>query len=704
MEGHGKESESQDKAMDSHGKAMHGQDKASESHGKAMDSHGNEGHDAHKKDGSPPSHHAMMMADFRRRLLVSLGFTIPVLLLSPMLQEWAGLGDSLRFPGNLFLLFILSSVIFFYGGYPFYRGLYDELKARRPGMMTLIGVAIINAYLYSTIVVFGLFGITGKIFYWELATLIDVMLFGHWLEMRSVMGTSMALEKLARLVPADAHRLMPDGEITDVPLEEIAAGDHLVVKPGERIPADGVVTDGASSVDESMVTGESRPVGKKPEDEVIGGSVNGDGSLTVEVQKTGNESFISQVIALVGEAQTAKSHTQNLADRAAFWLTIIALGGGLATLAVWYMVAAQDFAFALERSVTVMVIACPHALGLAIPLVVTFSTGLAAGSGLLIRNRTAFENARNIRAVIFDKTGTLTEGRFGVTETVKLAGDADEKRLLVYAGSLERFSEHPLAKAIADEAPEHLPVDEFRGIPGRGVSGTIEGRTVMVVSPGYLREEGAGVNDERIDRLSSQGKTVVFVLVDGVVWGAIALADVVRPESRQAIATLKKNGIRCMMLTGDKDEVAAWVSEDLGLDEYFAEVLPQAKAAKIKEIQARGLVVAMVGDGINDAPALAQADVGIAIGAGTDVALETADIILVKNNPNDVVSVIELGKATYRKMVENLIWAAGYNAAAIPLAAGVLYGAGILLTPAMGAFLMSISTVIVAVNAKLLRF
>jgi len=647
------------------------------------------------------SHHEMMIEDFKRRFFVSLALTIPILILSPQIQEWAGI--SLRFPGDLVLLFLLSSIVFFYGGYPFYRGLYDELKARRPGMMTLIGVAIINAYAYSTIVVFGLFGISGKIFYWELATLIDVMLLGHWMEMRSVMGTSKALEELAQLMPSIAHKVMPDGDLADVPLEEIESGDRVVVKPGERVPADGQVVEGASSVDESMVTGESRPVAKEPEDELIGGSLNGEGSITVEVQKTGEESFISQVIELVDEAQAAKSQTQNLADRAAFWLTIIALSAGLITLIVWYAAVGSEFVFALERSVTVMVITCPHALGLAIPLVVTVSTALAAQQGFLIRNRTSFENARNLQAVVFDKTGTLTEGQFGVTDTVKLAGECDEERLLRYAGSLEQFSEHPIAKAIAEAASDHLAVDGFESIPGKGVRGTIDGAEVLVVSPGYLREQGLDAGDDRVSLLSSQGKTVVYVLIDREVCGAIALADVIREESRQAIDTLKESGIRCMMLTGDKQEVAAWVSEELGLDEVFAEVLPQEKAEKIKEIQSRGFVVAMVGDGVNDAPALAQADVGIAIGAGTDVALEAADIILVKNNPNDVASVIGLGRATYKKMVQNLLWATGYNAVAIPLAAGVLYGAGILLTPAVGAFLMSLSTVIVAVNAQLLR-
>ncbi len=648
------------------------------------------------------SHHAMMAEDFKKRFWISVVLTIPILVLSPMLQEWAGIGDMLRFPGDLYVLFFISSVIFFYGGYPFYTGLVRELRRHQPGMMTLIGVAIIVSYGYSGIVV--LAGIPGSIFFWELATLIDIMLFGHWMEMRSVMGTSRAVEELARLMPSDAHRLNDDGTITEVPLEEVAVGDHLVVKPGERIPADGIVVDGRSSVDESMLTGESTPVEKSTGIEVIGGAINGEGSLTVEVRRTGEESFISQVITLVEQAQATKSRTQNLADRAAFWLTIIALSGGAITLLAWYLVARQEFVFALERSVTVMVITCPHALGLAIPLVVAVSTALAARHGFLIRNRTAFENARNINAVIFDKTGTLTEGRFGVVEVIRVSGECGEKELSAYAASLEDLSEHPIARAIAASTGDRMTVEDFSSIPGKGVRGIIEGREVLVVGPGYLREHGLSYDAERINALSVGGKTVVFIVVGGIVCGAIALADIVREESRAAIGSLKEKGIRCIMLTGDKAEVAAFVSEQIGIDEYFAEVLPQEKAEKVGEIQQRGLVVAMVGDGVNDAPALARADVGIAIGAGTDVALEAADIVLVKNNPKDVDAVIGLGRATYRKMVQNLVWATGYNAFAIPLAAGVLYGFGILLSPAVGALLMSLSTVIVAVNARLLRF
>lgn len=529
------------------------------------------------------------------------------------------------------------------------------------------------------------------------------MLLGHGIEMKSVLEASKALEELAKLMPSDAHKILPDGNVKDIPLGELVASDRVLVKPGEKIPADGDVVGGESSVNESMLTGESNPVNKKPGATVIGGAINGEGSLTVEVKRTGKESFLSQVIDLVKEAQQSKSRTQDLANRAALWLTIIALAGGAITLVVWLAVMSQTFAFALERTVTVMVIACPHALGLAIPLVIAVSTALCAKHGLLIRNRAAFEIARNIQAVIFDKTGTLTEGKFGVTDTLTFGSEFGEKDLVRYAGSVEANSEHPIAQGIVRSAGELMPVEEFKAIPGKGAEGKVNGKHVKIVSPGFLRENNIVVNAAGIEKLSEQGKTVVFVLIDGKVSGAVALADIIRPESKNAIAMLKVMGIRSMMLTGDNQKVAKWVSDQLGLDEYFAEVLPHEKAAKIKEVQSRGLVVAMTGDGINDAPALAQADVGIAIGAGTDVAVETADIILVRSNPQDVVTMISLAKATYRKMVQNLVWATGYNAIAMPLAAGVLYSIGILLSPAMGAVLMSLSTVIVAVNARLLR-
>ncbi len=607
----------------------------------------------------------------------------------------------LSFPGDMYILFVFSSIVFFYGGYPFLKGIYDELKKKQPGMMTLIAVAITTAYAYSSAIVFGL---PGKLFFWELASLIDIMLLGHWIEMKSIMGASRALDELARLMPSDAHKVYENGNITDVPLDKLTVGDTVLVKPGEKIPVDGKIVDGSSSVNEAMLTGESKPVDKTAGDNVVGGAINGEGSLTVEVTKTGDESYLSQVIGLVKQAQESKSKTQDIVNKAAFWLTIIALSSGAVTLFVWFAMTGKDFAFALERTVTVMVITCPHALGLAAPLVVAVSTALAARNGLLIRNRAAFEKARNIQAVIFDKTGTLTKGTFGVTDVLVFDDAFAKDEILKYAASVESNSEHPIARGIVDSTESVFKVQDFNSIPGKGAEGMVNGKQVRAVSPGYLKENKIDVEDDRIDELSDQGKTVVFVLFDDTPVAAVALADIIRPESKEAVRKLKKMGVQCIMLTGDNTKVAQWVSRELGLDDFFAEVLPDKKAKKIKEVQSRGLITAMAGDGVNDAPALAQADIGIAIGAGTDVAVETADIILVKSNPEDVVAIIGLARNTFRKLVQNLIWASGYNIIAIPLAAGVLSGVGILLSPALGAVLMSLSTVIVAVNAKLLRF
>ncbi len=660
--------------------------------------HGSE-HQEHQ-NGGHREHHAHMAEDFKKRFWICLVLTIPVLVMSPMIQSLIGI-EMLRFRGDLYVLFGISSIIFFYGGWPFLKGLYDEIKQFQPGMMTLIAIAVCVAYIYSSAVVFGL---PGKVFFWELASLIDIMLLGHWIEMRSVMGASRALEELAKLMPSDAHKVLEDGSTKDISVEELQPGDKVLVKPGEKIPVDGEVTDGKSSVNEAMLTGESKPVDKKAGSLVIGGAVNGEGSLTLSVEKTGKDSYLSQMIDLVEQAQQSKSRTQNLADRAAMWLTIIALTAGALTLAAWLGVLGREFAFSIERTVTVMVITCPHALGLAIPLVVAVSTALSAKNGLLIRNRGAFERARNIEAIIFDKTGTLTRGEFGVTDTLSFSDDIDEDKLLQYAAAVETHSEHPIAQGIAKAVEKPSRVEGFESIPGKGALGTVEGKNVKVVSPGYLRENNVDMDDSRVNELYEQGKTVVFVLVDESLRGAIALADIIRDDSKEAIAQLKNMGIRCMMLTGDNRQVAEWVAEEVGLDEYFAEVLPDEKADKVKDIQSRGLIVAMTGDGVNDAPALAQADVGIAIGAGTDVAVETADIILVRSNPMDVVAILALSRATYRKMLQNLGWATGYNILAIPLAAGVLYPWGILLSPAVGAVLMSLSTVIVAINARLLKF
>jgi Cu2+-exporting ATPase len=643
-------------------------------------------------------HHAMMMADFKKRFIVSLFLTVPILLLSTSVQNF--FGYRLEFPGLNYLQFILSTIVYFYGGYPFLKGIVDELKKRLPGMMTLIAIAITIAYVYSSAVVFGLKGTT---FFWELATLIDIMLLGHWIEMRSVLGASRALEELVKIMPVEAH-LIKNGGTVDVKVESLNAGDRVLVKPGEKIPIDGEVIEGTTSVNQAMLTGESKPVTREVGDDVIGGSINNEGSVTVKVKKTGKETYLNQVIELVRRAQESKSRAQDLANRAALALTIIALSVGSITILVWLYLG-QSLAFAVERMATVMVITCPHALGLAVPLVIAVSTALAASSGLLIRERSAFERARNLQAIIFDKTGTLTTGQFGVSDIVPLSGE-DKDEILSHTASLESNSEHPIAAGIMKSAKERglkiMPVTGFKAIPGKGVEGEVNGKKSMVVSPGYLKEKGIEVSSKEVDEVTRQGKTVVFLIEDGKPAGAIGLADIVRPESKEAVDRLKGMGIKCMMLTGDNRYVAEWVAKELGLDDYFAEVLPHQKVDKVKEVQ-RSYFTGMVGDGINDAPALVQADVGIAIGAGTDVAIESADIILVRSDPRDVVSVVRLSKKTYSKMVQNLLWATGYNAIAIPLAVGVLYSYGILLGPAIGALFMSASTVIVAINARLLK-
>ncbi|WP_048050739.1 heavy metal translocating P-type ATPase [Methanosarcina soligelidi] len=675
------------------------------------------GHEGHSPSGRKDhgNHHTHMLEDFRRRFIVSLILTFPVLLLSPTIQDFFNF--EISFPGADFIVFLISSVVYFYGGYPFLKGIKQELAEKSPGMMTLIAIAISVAYFYSSAVVFGLHG---EVFFWELVTLIDVMLLGHWLEMRSVMGASRALEELVKIMPSVAH-LRQNGEIVDVGVEQLKIGDKVLVKPGEKVPVDGTVVEGASSVNESMLTGESEPVTKTEGSEVIGGSINGEAAFVVEVKKTGKDTYLNQVVELVRTAQESKSKTQDLANRAALYLTIIALTVGTLTFTLWTLFG-QELVFALERAVTVMVITCPHALGLAIPLVVAVSTSMAAKSGLLIRDRQAFEKARSLEAVIFDKTGTLTEGRFGVTDIISFSDEdsrtndeINDEKVLMLAASLESISEHPIARGILESAREKgikpVPVESFSSIPGKGIEGVIEGKKYYVVSPGYLEEAGINLKgrksedekiDEKIEEIKAQGKTVVFLLEGERVLGALALADIVRKESKEAISKLKEMGIKCLMLTGDNRFVAAWVSRELELDDYFAEVLPHEKAAKVKEVQ-KQYVTGMVGDGVNDAPALAQADVGIAIGAGTEVAIETADIVLVKNDPRDVLYIIELSRRTYSKMYQNLLWATGYNVFAIPLAAGVLYGYGILLSPAAGAVLMSLSTIIVAINARALK-
>jgi Cu2+-exporting ATPase len=657
-----------------------------------------ENHNKDNKDHDGKSHHEMMIEDFKKRFFISIIVTVPVLLLSPMIQDWFNF--TIKFTGSSYVLLGLSTFIYFYGGWPFLTGFIDEMKEKNPGMMTLIAMAITVAFLYSGATVLGL---KGSDFFWELATLIDIMLLGHWIEMRSVVSASNALDKLAELIPDEAHLIKGEDEIVDVSVDELNTGDKILIKPGEKLPADGLIVKGSSAVNESMLTGESKPVEKKEGDKLIGGSINGEGSLEVEVKDTGDDSYLSKVITLVEEAQESKSKTQAIVDKAAFWLTVIALSVGFATLATW-LILGKDFTFAIARMAAVMVITCPHALGLAAPLVVAYSTTLSAQNGLLIRNRTAFENSRKIDTIVFDKTGTLTLGEFGVDFIKNIDSNYSEDEVLKYAASLEKGSEHPIAKGIINKAEEKeldlFEVNDFQAIKGKGIKGKINDKEALVVSPGYLKEN----NIEKPEDIPENSiSTDVFLIIESEVIGVIGLSDQIREESYDAVKKLKEDGIKCWMLTGDNEKTAKEVSEKLGLDGYFAEVLPDEKQDKIKELQKDSKFVAMTGDGVNDAPALAQADVGIAIGSGTDVAAETADIILVNSNPEDVVSLIKFGEATYKKMVQNLIWASGYNIVAIPLAAGVLYSFGILISPAVGALLMSLSTVIVAVNAKLLK-
>lgn len=585
------------------------------------------------------------------------------------------------------------------------KGAINEMKAKMPGMMTLISLAIVTAYVYS---IATQFFIEGEGFFWELATLVTIMLLGHWLEMASINKASNALDAIKKLLPDQAEKLV-NGKPKKVLVSELEVGDVVLVRPGTSIPVDGLIIEGSSSVNESAITGESKPVSKKVGDEVVAGTVNQDGALSIQVSKTGNDTALAGIMQLVAEAQASKSNTQLLADKAAFWLTIIALISSLLSLVIWTIT--KDFNFALERAVTVLIIACPHALGLAIPLVVAISTALSARNGLLVRKRLALEAARKLDVVLFDKTGTLTKGEHGVTDIWAAKGFTPED-ILHLTASLEQNSEHIVGKGIVKEAQaRHLhfdKVEEFAALPGLGVKGTLHGKDKFVAASRRYIEENKLTIPKDIAQFSEQaakeGKTEVYLIQDGrQVIGAIALADIIRNEAQNTIKSLERLGIKTAMITGDSEAVASYVSKQLGLEQYFAEVRPEDKSTKVKELQQQGLRVAMVGDGINDAPALTQADIGIAIGAGTDVAIKSADIILVKSDPQDVVKVIQLSKSTYRKMVQNLVWATGYNIFAIPLAAGVLYSAGIILAPALGAVLMSLSTIIVAFNAQLLR-
>jgi len=666
-------------------------------------SHAKMDHSSMHHNGNPHigmeehDHHAMMIMDFKKRFFATLILTIPILLLSPMIQHWFGV--DWKFTDSGYILFALSTFVYIYGGWPFLKGWYQEMKSWNPGMMTLIGFAISVAYIYSAATVFGLEGMD---FFWELATLILIMLLGHWIEMKSVAGASKELELLVQLMPADAH-LISGNEVIEVKTETLKENDIILIKPGEKVAADGIIEDGESYINESMLTGESKPVKKTKGDQLIAGSLNGNGSLKIRVTHGAKDSYLSQVVKLVKDAQNAKSNTQLLADKAAQWLTCIAILAGIITFIYWY-IDGKTLAFAIERMVTVIVICCPHALGLAVPLVVAKSTALSAKNGLLIKNRTEFENSRKITMLVFDKTGTLTFGKFEVSKVVSLQNGLSQNELIRIASALEQNSEHPIATGIMQKAKDLkiqvLEAKNFNAITGKGVEAMVEGKKVKVVSPGFLKENNIPFPE---NFKTDAAETIVFVIIDNTLAGYIALSDKVRPESAEAIQELKKNHIKSILLTGDNKNVAETVRNTLGMDSFIAEVLPHQKLEKIKELQSKGEYVAMTGDGVNDAPALAQADIGIAVGSGSDIAAETAGIVLVDSNPKDVVNLILFGKATYHKMVQNLMWATGYNVIALPLAAGVLYTQGILLSPAAGAVLMSISTIVVAINASMLK-
>ena len=655
-------------------------------------------HDVHDKHAG---HNSNM---FKAKFWVSFLLTIPVLLYSHTIMELLNFSMP-SFAGSAWIPAVLGTVIFFYGGLVFLKSAKAELAARLPGMMTLISMAIIVAFGYSIAVSLKL--VEGMDFWWEVATLITIMLLGHWLEMASVMNAQGALKELAKLLPDEAELITKTSTKT-VPASSLQVGDLVLVRPGANIPVDGEVTKGESDVNESMLTGESKLVKKTVKAAVIGGTGNGSGSLTIRVTKTGDQTALAGIMKLVEDAQNSKSKTQILADKAAFYLTFVAIGAALLTLLGWSLFSDRSAGFVLERVVTVLVIACPHALGLAIPLVTAISTTAAARNGLLVRERMALESARNIDVVLFDKTGTLTKGEQGVVDMVST--NKDPKQLLIFAAAVEADSEHPIARAIVAYAKQQklsVPVStKFSALAGRGAKAIINAQTVYVGGPRLLDELKLAVPKgmaTSAEKAGSEGKTVVYVIQGKTVLGAIMLADVIRPESKLAIVALKRGGKRVAMLTGDSRAVAAWVAKELGIDEYFAEVLPEHKADVVKKLQANGSRVAMVGDGVNDAPALAQADVGIAIGAGTDVAIESAGIVLASSDPRGVAKIITLSKATYRKMIQNLGWAVGYNALAIPLAAGVTAALGFVLSPAVGAVLMSLSTIIVAVNAQFLR-
>jgi Cu2+-exporting ATPase len=654
---------------------------------------GHEGHDHHDHAGQ-----------FRRKFWVSLILTIPTLVFSSGLQGILHLSGP-QFAGSQYIPAVFGVAIFVYGGWVFLVGAVSELRDRRPGMMTLITLAILVALGYSIAVTAGLEGMD---FWWELSTLITIMLLGHWIEMSAIMSAGDALGQLATLIP-DVADVVHDDHVMSVPVSQLVVGDTVLVRPGASVPVDGEVIEGESDVNEALLTGESAAVAKSVGAQVVAGSINGSGALSVRVTKTGGDTALAGVMKLVAEAQASKSNAQVLADRAAGWLFYVSLGAAAVTALAWWLLKPDDPNFLLERVVTVLVIACPHALGLAIPLVAQISTSLGARRGILVRSRSALEEARLVSVVLFDKTGTLTEGRLGVDRVVTVGG-VSEDDLLQLAAAVEGRSEHPIARAVVAESTTRklrkLRIAKFQSLAGRGVEAAVDGSLVTIAAGRVLTERGIHLDPLLVHatrEVAGEGRAVVYVVRDGQALGMIVLADVLRPESVEAVAALRSRGIRVAMLTGDSHEVANWVGARLGIEEIFSEVLPGEKSEVVARLQAGGTRVAMVGDGVNDAPALARADVGIAIGAGTDVAIESAGIVLASSDPRGVADILKLSRATYRKMVQNLVWGAGYNVVGIPLAAGVLYGAGILLAPALGAVLMSVSTIVVALNAQLLR-
>ena len=657
----------------------------------------------HPENQGLDQHAGHMVEMFRDKFWWSVALTVPTVVWSPMIQRWLHF-QAPTFPGSRYIPAIFGTILFFYGGMVFLQGAVREIKDRLPGMMTLISLAIVVAFGFSLAVTFG---VQGTDLWWELSMLITIMILGHWIEMRSIAQAQGALQELAKLVPDTAVRLVGD-KPEEVPVSDLREGDIILLRPGSSVPADGVVVDGTSAVNEAMITGESRPLEKKPDDKVIAGTVNGAGSLRVKVTGVGERTALAGIMRLVAQAQTSRSRAQALADRAAFFLTVVAIVSAIITLVAWLLVGASPV-FAVERVVTVLVIACPHALGLAIPLVIAISTTLGARAGLLVRNRRGLEEARNLDAVFFDKTGTLTRGEFRVVETTPAPGLSADDALRL-AASVEQDSEHTIAQGVVKSAQERglslSRAEQFQAIPGQGVKAVVEGRSLVIGGPALLRQLGFELPPllrEAVARATIRAQTAITLIEGRTALAVFAVADAIREESPEAVRRLHEQGIEVIMMTGDAKPVADAVAKELGIETVFAEVLPEQKASRIEEVKRTGKRVAMVGDGVNDAPALLTADVGIAIGAGTDVAVEAGDVVLVRNDPRDVPRIVTLSKATYRKEVQNLWWAAGYNILAIPLAAGVLEPWGIVLNPAVGAILMSFSTVVVAVNAQLLR-